>query len=163
MCPFLHAPVFNWCCQQGHQANVFSVFGKRSYGLSLLPDSIFVLAWFENVCCGHLSGADRVAQTKAPCFWDRSGHHFSREKNDGESDMVADIHKLKRSEPSLLHWPSNRFSARMSRNALLLLPEDVCVCVYKCMHLLSLYPSSPKLGLIKMWKCGLFLYFHSPS
>lgn len=44
VCPFLPAPVFNWCCQKGHQANVFSIFGKGSCGLQLLPDSIFVLA-----------------------------------------------------------------------------------------------------------------------
>ena len=47
---FPHAPVFNWCCQKGYPANVLNVFGKGSYGLRLLPDSIFALAWFENVC-----------------------------------------------------------------------------------------------------------------
>lgn len=68
--PFLRASLFNWCCQKGYQANVFNVFGERSYGLRPLPDSIFVLAWFKNVRCGHLSRIDWVEQGSLPCIWD---------------------------------------------------------------------------------------------
>lgn len=44
VCLSLHAAAFNWCCQKGYPENVFNVFGKGSYGLGLVPDSIFVLA-----------------------------------------------------------------------------------------------------------------------
>lgn len=50
---------------EGYQSKTFNVFGKQIYGLRLLPDSIFVLAWFENGCCGHLSRTDWVEQASS--------------------------------------------------------------------------------------------------
>lgn len=91
--PSLHASVFNGCCQKGYQANMFSVFGNGSYELRLLPDSILVWAWLENVCCGHLSGADWVERRDLPRLR-QGGNHISWEKNGSEQNMGADTHKL---------------------------------------------------------------------
>lgn len=93
MLPPLHASVFNGCCQKGYQANVFSVFGNGSYELRLLPDSILVWAWLENVCCGHLSRIDWVEHR----YWPRlrqGGNHISWKKNGSKPNMGADTHKL---------------------------------------------------------------------
>lgn len=91
--PSLHASVFNGCCQKGYQANMFSVFGNGSYELRLLPDSILVWAWLENVCCGHLSRIDWVEHRDSPRLR-QGGNHISWKKNGSEQNMGADTHKL---------------------------------------------------------------------